>query len=292
MASKGRQFTRLSSKRLNEISGLAEEVVAEFGSNGRIDLLSILKSNDISVSYGLYDDAFDGMLEHESGAFHIYCNLNRVGIKTSTRARFTLGHELGHYYIDQHRNELIAGRTIRHGSKCEYESLNPAEQEADYFASNLLMPEKYFKKAANSYSVGLPGVIELSKYFNTSMTSTAIRYVSLGIKPSVVIKWSANGYQWRWLSDEARLGCYWKTINSLDQIPNDSPTGRAFAGNTLPENGYFESGSTASAWFSFVKPGSYKDILLIEQAVPLGIYGVLTFIYPVDGEFPHIEGRF
>lgn len=292
MANKGRQLTRLSSKRLKEISGLADEVVSEFGSDGRIDISAILKSNGISVSYGLYDDAFDGMLEHESGEFHIYCNLNRVGLNTSTRARFTLGHELGHYYIDQHRNELIAGRTISHGSKCEYESFNPAEQEADYFASNLLMPENYFKKVANRYSAGLQGIIELSKYFNTSVTSTAIRYVYLGIKPSVVIKWDSKGYQWRWLSDEARLGFYWKTIDSLDQIPIDSPTGRAFAEDALPESGYFESGSTASAWFSCVKPGSYKDIILIEQAVPLGKYGVLTFIYPADGEFPHIEGRF
>ena len=58
-----------------------------------------------------------GMLEHRggrpacwSGGWHIYCNLDCVGQKDSPRARFTLAHELGHYYIDEHRNALVAGR--------------------------------------------------------------------------------------------------------------------------------------------------------------------------------------
>ena len=284
-----KRFTQVPCARLNEIAELAEEVANEYGSNGSVDLHAVMKANNITCSFGHYDDAFDGMLEHEDGMFHIYCNLNRVGTKTSARTKYTLGHELGHFYIDEHRNELAAGRTLSHGSQCDYESRNPIEQEADHFASNLLMPAKWFTQTALGYHVGLQAIIGLAKYFGTSITSTAIRYATLGIKPCVVIKWGDKKFQWRWLSDEARLGRYWKTINSLEQIPHDSPTGRAMAGEQPPEVGFFEAGATGSFWFPFITPGSYKDVILIEQAVSLGRFGIITFIYPQDGKFPHFE---
>ena len=289
MDSDRKRSTHVPSARLRDIAELAEEVANEYGPSGRIDLHAILRANNITWSYGYYDDAFDGMLEHEEGMFHVYCNLNRVGTETSARARFTLGHELGHFYIDEHRNELAAGRTLCHGSRCDYESRNPIEQEADHFASSLLMPAKLFAQTAKGFSVGLQAILGLARFFSTSITSTAIRYATLGIKPCVVVKWGNKGYQWRWLSDEARLGRYWKTIDSTDQIPNDSPTGRALAGEQPPEVGFFEAGTTASFWFPFIAGGSYKDILLIEQSVTLGRFGVLTFIYPPDGRFPHFE---
>lgn len=276
-------------QRRMEIAELAEEVSHEYASKDYLDPHVVMRANGITWSYGHYDDAFDGMLEHKDGRFHVYCNLNRVEIQTSARARFTLGHELGHFYIDEHRNELAVGRTLCHGSRCEYESRNPVEEEADQFASTLLMPAERFAQTAQGYSVGLQAILGLARSFGTSVTSTAIRYAFLGIKPCVVVKWGHEGYQWRWLSDEARLGRYWKTIDSAGQIPPDSPTGRALAGEQPPEAGFFEAGTTASFWFPFVTAGSYKDVLLIEQAVPLGRFGILTFIYPPDGRFPHFE---
>ena len=40
---------------------------------------------------------------------------------------------------------------------------------------------------------------------------------------------------------------------------------------------------TASAWFPRVKSGEYRDVIFIEQAIPLGKFGVLTFLYPESG---------
>jgi hypothetical protein len=51
----------------------------------------ILSRNKITLSYGYYEDAFDGMLEHQSGRFHVYANLQRLKAKDSGRARFTSG---------------------------------------------------------------------------------------------------------------------------------------------------------------------------------------------------------
>jgi hypothetical protein len=75
---------------------------------------------------GYYQEAFDGMLEWRDGVFHIYCNLSTVENSTSVRARFTLAHELGHFFIDEHRNALASGRVPAHPSFCN--NANPEVQ--------------------------------------------------------------------------------------------------------------------------------------------------------------------
>jgi hypothetical protein len=53
------------------------------------------------------------------GRFHIYCNLDRENLPSSPRARFTLSHELGHYFIDEHQNNLASGQVRPHPSAAE-----------------------------------------------------------------------------------------------------------------------------------------------------------------------------
>lgn len=276
----------LSAARKREIAELAEAVAQEYCPEGRSDPLRIAKAKEITLSFGNYGDAFDGMLEHMGGRFHIYCNLDRVGQRDSPRARFTLGHELGHFYIDEHRNALSAGRAPAHPSRCEFESKNPVEQEADLFSSCLLMPAARFLKQGKRASVGLPGILELARHFGTSVTSTAIRYATLGLKPCVVIKWGDGKYAWKWLSSEALEARLRKTFETTDAIPEGSATSKALAGEVPPAAGFFQTGSTAAAWFPHVSHGAFRNVILIEQAIQLGRFGVLTFLYPESGSFP------
>src|SRR5689334_23997225 len=60
-----------------------------------------------------YGNCFDGLLEYEAGEFHVYCNVDRGNIPGGARARFTLAHELGHYFIDEHRIALIDRKSTR-----------------------------------------------------------------------------------------------------------------------------------------------------------------------------------
>src|SRR3989442_9325036 len=143
MTSRPRQF-KLSAVREQEIAELAEAIAEEYFPNARVDPLAIVKTKGITISFGHYGDSFDGLLEHRHGRFHIYANLNRIDHTDSPRARFTLGHELGHYFIDEHRNALAEGLAPSHPSICEYESDLPVEREADHFSSNLLMPTTRF----------------------------------------------------------------------------------------------------------------------------------------------------
>ncbi len=278
-------YPEIPAARLDEIAALAEAVSREYCPAAPFDPAPVLAENRITISYGHYDSAFDGMLEHRRQRFHIYCNLDRVYSADSARARFTVGHELAHYFIDEHRNALSSGSAPAHGSQCEFESWLPVEREADHFSSHLLMPSREFEQAARRQKVGLGGILAIAKHFGTSVTATALRYTQAEIVPCVVVKWSPTEYQWRWISTEpfrARLRSVTKILVSL---PEDCPTRIALSGASTPPAGYFEAGTTAASWFPYLSDTDTRNVILMEQAVQLGRFGALTFLFPVGSSF-------
>ena len=270
----------MSAERRREVAELAETVSEAHCSRGAVDARSVAESKGISVSFGDYGEAFDGMLECRHGQFHIFCNLARLRLAKSPRARFTLGHELGHYYIDEHRNALMSGRIPPHLSRCEFESPLLAEQEADHFAANFLMPEDRFRRFAQGAGRGFSPVLSLLGEFGTSLTSTAVRYASLNLSPCAVIKWHWRGHTWTCFSSSMFRRRFRQVYRMPEKLPADSATRLALAQRAPPDCGYFRSGTLASAWFPRVRSADVLDVVLIEEASPLGRYGALTMLYP------------
>jgi len=281
---------RPAAARREEIAELAEAVADEHCPAALVEPRQIARVCGLTMSFGQYGNTFDGMLEHRAGrpagrsrgesGFHLFCNLDRVGRADSPRARFTLAHELGHYYIDEHRNALAGGRAPAHRSQCDCESPNPVEQEADLFAANLLMPRGRFLDKAASLAPGLDGIVHLAEAFGASLTSAALRYVACDLRPCAVVKWNRHGYAWKRLSSSAFQARYRRTVEAPEKLPADSPTARALAGQKPPEAGFFQAGTAAWAWFPDIQPGESRDVLFIEQAISLGRFGVLTFLFP------------
>jgi len=272
----------IAAARAVEIGELAEAVADEHCPQRPVEPDRIAAAKGVTLCFGHYGEAFDGMLEHEAGRFHIYCNLDRTGRRGSPRARFTLAHELGHYYIDEHRNALAAGRAPAHPSQCDHESPLLAEQEADHFAANLLMPAGRFAAKAAAAAPGLAGVVALTRAFGTSLTSTAIRYAACDVLPCAVIKWDWGGAAWKCLSSSLLQRRFGRVVSVPAGLVPQSPTARALARETPPEEGFFQAGTVAAAWFRRVKPGDFRDVILIEQAVGLGRFGVLTLLYAAE----------
>jgi Zn-dependent peptidase ImmA (M78 family) len=271
----------MSPERRSEIADLAEAVSEEFCSVGPVDLAHVACQKGISISFGAYGDGFDGMLEYKDGRFHIFCNLDRLGDPDSPRARFTMAHELGHYYIDGHRNHLASGDIPPHLSRCEFESSQLVEQEADHFAANLLMPEGRFRKAGIGRGTGFACILKLAKEFGTSLTSTAVRYVILDMSPCVLIKWHWRGYQWKSFSNSMFRRHFSQMFEVPEKLTEDCATLKALAQEPVPERGYFRNGTLSSVWFPFVKHDDFLDVVLVEEAIPLGRYGVLTLLSPM-----------
>jgi predicted transcriptional regulator len=91
-------------------------------------------------------------------------------LASEPRRRFTVAHELGHYFLHSAQGEvpLIANRL---GS-------SPAERECNWFAAALLMPEEEFRNEVKKEGAEDEG---LAQQFGVSATAVAIRKRSLGL---------------------------------------------------------------------------------------------------------------
>ena len=123
--------------RKKELTKIADFVSSQF-SQGNITLLEdIVHFERLNLYIDHYEDAFDGMLVFVEQQFHIYVNIDRRNALDTNRCRFSLSHELAHYYINEHRIGLQSGLMEPHGSLTDLNKRDPIELEADYFAGCL-----------------------------------------------------------------------------------------------------------------------------------------------------------
>jgi IrrE N-terminal-like domain len=266
--------------RIADIRDLAEYISEENHPDGAVDPEAILRSEGVRICFGDFGDSFEGLLEWREGRFYVYCNLVNLPGPKAPRARFTLAHEAGHYFIDEHRNALVSGRAPAHASWCDFRSPAQIEREADIFASYLLMPRGRFNKEARRYEIGFSGIRMLASKYGTSLTSTALRYIDDVLDRAAIIYWAPDGLKWRRLSSNWGFGVPRRTIGSFEDVVPGSATYRLLQGDTSTENGIIRQGTVASAWFPGVKLGWKNDDILVEEAMSLGKYGALTLLYP------------
>ncbi len=190
--------------------------------------------------------------------------------------RFTVAHELGHYFLEGHYRHIFVDGNIRHESDSGFSSDDPYEREADAFAAALLMPEGLFKTACDGVQPGLKAVETLAEKCGTSLTATAIRYAILSDDPIAVICSKDNRVQFAFMSEtlKARRGLTWLKKNS--GIPEGTATSRF---NKDPKNvahaKRVSSSSSMDAWFDC---GGSREV--VEEIVGLGGYGrTLTLLW-------------
>lgn len=171
------------------INKLAGEIAKEFSDNNLTLLDKIAKFEDVPFHFDNYEDAFDGMLlyDTETCNFHIHINLDNGNRFDSKRGRFTFAHELGHFFLDEHRLGLKYGKLEPHASFHNINQKSLIEEEADYFASCLLMPSEKFKKLSETFTKQNPNrqfsfntILSLSEAFQTSVLSTLIKFGEAG----------------------------------------------------------------------------------------------------------------
>lgn len=215
----------LTEYRKEELSDLANSIVEEYIGEYFIDPEIIAEHNEITFSYGNYKDSFDGLIQHKYGKFHIYINRDRVGANDTPRARFTFAHELGHYYIDEHRNALKKGRVPSHPSFNKLVSKNLAEREADFFSSCLLMPSDQFRKQCLNKPLSGKLIEQLSAYFETSLSATLFRYFELDLFPMFIVCCKDAKVSWYFRSKDFK---YFYPPKYGAAVPNSSVAGEFF----------------------------------------------------------------
>ena len=222
----------LSDHTKREISQLAGEVSNFYCPEGLVNPEVIARKNEITFSYGNYGNSFDGLIEHLNGRFHIYINNDRLKHPYTERARFTFAHELGHYFLDHHRNALKKGLSPSHSSFTGFVSRNYAEREADYFASCLLLPEARFKEDVFRRKFTFEIIQELSKKYQASFTATALRFASIGNHPIMVVFSYKGAISWYWNSKDFP---YWSLKHGKAKVPDDTVAGEYYRLKRSPE---------------------------------------------------------
>ena len=154
---------------VNEILSSAEEK-KWVDNNGNIDIKKIAECENIKIVYVELDSAVSGYLKLENGNWVIGVNQSH----NSKRQRFTIAHELGHFYMHREKNLAFEDTTFFR------DSVNSSiEFAANEFAANLLMPETKVRDAINS---GMKSLEELATRFEVSIAAIKYRVVSLGYK--------------------------------------------------------------------------------------------------------------
>lgn len=180
------------------ISDIAHYVASQFHQSNATDLGAIAIFEKLNFYHDHYEDTFDGMLLYDEKDFHIHINIDRGNRLASKRGNFTFAHELGHYFIDEHRIGLITGKIEAHGSVHEVSQKNIIEYEADYFASCLLMPEQRFRNLSGGRArkFSLDTIINLSNAFQSSMLATVLRFAEIGTHEITAIISENNTVKW------------------------------------------------------------------------------------------------
>ena len=159
-----------------------------------IDPLAIVESEQplLRATGADFKNRFDGQLEYHrsKNRFLLFYN-TKYDVRVSgedhhPRTRFSVAHELGHYFMEDHRGFLM--RTSKsHPSKGEFLSDRIIETEADAFAAGLLMPSRLLGPLVNEGDLTFSLIEDWARTFKTSVTSTACRSIELSDFPCALV---------------------------------------------------------------------------------------------------------
>lgn len=184
-------FKPISDERKDFLSDLAEQIHEDYRDEKGFDPFKLADKIGLGYSKGSYRTFFDGRLECQDDEFFIYINVSRT--QNEHMLRFTMAHELGHFFIDDHRNALANGLTPAHSSFTGFSSDSIVEQEADFFAACLLMPKKRFKKDYHlNRNFSFRIINKLSQSYGASRLATLYRVFFLDLHPLMIVRVMAD----------------------------------------------------------------------------------------------------
>lgn len=215
--------------KIKPIKTLANEIASLYSIP--IPLIDIAEDEGISVIYDNYGtDTFDGMTWYEpkQNAFFIHVNTERGNTKDSLKGRFTLAHELGHYFIDHHRHAMEKGLMQPHihcynpfGKNEDWE----IEREADEFAGTLLMPSPQFSDDLRGQTLSGQLIKSLSVKYNVSFSACAIRYMKFNLVPVMLVYSQKGMVKWQMRSPDFP---FYRLRYGTDKVPENTVMGDYF----------------------------------------------------------------
>ncbi|MFT8897979.1 MAG: ImmA/IrrE family metallo-endopeptidase [Acetobacter sp.] len=254
--------------------GRAEQWLKENGIvTAPIDPLKIAEMLDISViAKGDSEPGVSGMLLRHGDAFGIVyaTHIDSLGFQ-----RFSIAHELGHYLLPGHPEQLFGEENTQHISHAGMISTDPYEQEADQFASAILMPTQIIKSILRRTAEGMEAVIMIARTCEVSIEAAAIRYIQKTEIPAAAIISTNGRIDYAFLSKEMLEFSDLAWPRKGESVPASTLTHSFRKNQDAVRSSRCEADEIElQAWL-----GGRKGIAATEEVLGLGRYGkVLTII--------------
>jgi Zn-dependent peptidase ImmA (M78 family) len=257
---------KLTVPRKSIAEGAANLVLREMKIDGlRVDPIAIATDKGILVKEKPDKvDGVSGMLVKVGDQFGIMYATN---IPSKGFQKFSVAHEIGHYCISGHVDALLSKGA--HYSRAGFQSADPYEMEADYFAAALLMPERPFKRAIDDHPTGLVGIEALAKACETSLTATAIRYSGFTRDGVAIILSTAQAVDYCFMSEGLKEAKGLKWMRKGTPVPGGTVTESFNARAENVRTGQKDSGDgNLRDWMD-----TERGYSITEEVIGLGQYG-------------------
>jgi hypothetical protein len=231
-----------------------------------VDPFAIAASRDILVEPKPdTTDGVSGMLLRHGDTFGI---LYATYIPSEGFHRYSISHELGHFFLDGHIDHILPKDGI-HSSRAGFISADPYELEADNFAAGLLMPAGLCKRLITRRDPGLSAIESLAGDCRTSLTATAIRFAELTDDAVAVIISTGQTIDYCLLSE---------TMKSLPQLSwlkkgSPVPVGTATARLSAVAERVLKGDRATHEIDVMDWLGGTRSAIVTEEVVGLGRYG-------------------
>ena len=164
------------------IDSVVNDILTDLSINKpSIDVVRIASHYNIKITSQTFDDDSSGFLLVKDGKAIIAINSETP----INRQRFTIGHELGHYFLHVNNgDDLFLDKTLYHrNDKSSYGTI-AKEIEANHFSASLLMPDKMIQQVIDEEQLDLSDDLDLlllSKKFAVSEKAMGYRLGNLGL---------------------------------------------------------------------------------------------------------------
>lgn len=256
------------------IEAKALEVLRETGQRALpIDLAAITAAHSILLQEMPKNVAgTSGALLKQGDVFAVVYN---TAIENEGFQRFSIAHELGHYFLPGHSVALLSNHQLHisdgHGIY---------EKEADQFAACLLMPKRLLGKRVTKAQPTLEYITSIAALCDVSIEAAALRVLSLNRNPMAVARVD-NG-----VVEYCMMSRTFKQIRGLAWIKGGSPCPAASNAMHFSRDaqkvadGMSEtSQSCVSEWFN-----ADYELELEEVALGLGSYGKTLVLMTCESE--------
>jgi len=266
----------------------ADALVKRLGLTAPIDPLAVATTEHAFLRTGGDDlgDRYDGMLEYapQKKRFLLYYNTKYDRFlpegQHHSRTRFSISHELGHYFIERHHCDLVNGEQP-HGSSGEFKNASLKEREADAFAANLLLPTHLVNGKLSNGELTLESIERVATDFQASLLCTARGGVRLSDLPCALAGLREGRIAWLFPSKaliEAKIYPGKKTIES----PVALACWTAFQGG---ENDRHQEDGLLRHWFqTFDRDEELYDVEITQSFLPVPVMGTLAVLLTMNEE--------